>query len=160
MAGLSPFAVLIPLQLLATPLPGQDLPAKPVVFVCEHGSVKSMIAAQWFNRMAAERGIRLQAVSRGVEPDAKIPEAVAANMRKDGFHLAGLVPVRLQETDLAQAHYVVAIGAKSALLDKMLEGFQRWDDIPPASVDYSAACDAMRARIKVLLDTLAPPATK
>ncbi len=143
--------------LLAAPIGAQDRSTKSIVFVCEHGSVKSIIAAQWFNRMAAERGAHLRGVSRGLEPDAQIPEAVAANLRKDGFDLTGVTPVRLQEADLTQVRYVVAIGVKSPLLDKIPASLQRWDDIPPASANYSAARDAMRAKIAALLDTLAPP---
>ena len=30
---------------------------RTVVFVCEHGNVKSLIAREWFNRLAAERGL-------------------------------------------------------------------------------------------------------
>lgn len=153
-------SVLIVLQLLVPSMLGQETSVKPIVFVCEHGSVKSMIAAQWFNRMAAERGVALRAVSRGVEPDARIPEAVAQKLSKDGFDLTELVPVRLQQSDLTNARHVVSIGAKSALFDKMSKGLERWDDIPPASSNYAASRDALRARIAALLDTLARPSAK
>jgi len=128
----------------------------PVVFVCEHGSVKSMIAAQWFNRLSAERGLRLRAVSRGVEPDQTIPAGVAENLRKDGFELRGLLPARLQKHDLSRAAHVVVIGARSPLLDGLAAAPERWDDIPPASTNYEASRDAIRQRIGALLDKLAP----
>ena len=35
-----------------------------VVFVCEHGTVKSVMAALWFNRLATERKLPFRAVSR------------------------------------------------------------------------------------------------
>ena len=50
-------------------------PAK-VVFVCEHGSVKSLVAMEHFNRRARERGLPYQAVARGLAPDRAVPEAV------------------------------------------------------------------------------------
>jgi protein-tyrosine-phosphatase len=129
--------------------------ASPVVFVCEHGSVKSMIAAQWFNRLSAERGLPLRAVSRGVEPDQNIPAGVAENLRKDGFELGGVLPARLQKQDLASATHVVVIGARSPLLDGLPAAPERWDDIPPASTSYEASRDAMRERLGALLDKLA-----
>ena len=46
-----------------------------VVFVCEHGSVKSLVAQEWFNRRAKERGLAVRAVSRGITPDASVPPA-------------------------------------------------------------------------------------
>lgn len=41
-----------------------------VVFVCEHGSAKSVIAAAEFKRMAKEKGLDLNILARGTNPDA------------------------------------------------------------------------------------------
>ena len=54
-------------QGVATP----DKPAR-VVFVCEHGSVKSLIAMDYFNRSARERGLAYRAVARGTAPEATV----------------------------------------------------------------------------------------
>src|SRR5207247_1515616 len=43
-----------------------------VVFVCEHGAAKSVIATTYFNKIAAERGLRARAVYRGVNPQAEL----------------------------------------------------------------------------------------
>lgn len=116
---------------------------------------RAWIAAQWFNRLAAERGLQFRSVSRGVEPDLTIPAEVAENLQKDGFDLRGARPVRLEKQDLARAAYVVVIGAKSPLLDARSQKPERWDDIPPASTNYEASRDAMHERIRALLDKLA-----
>jgi len=59
--------------LLSTFAAGQD-PGKDsahakqgsvVVFVCEHGSAKNVIAAAYFNKLAKEQNLKMQAVSRG-----------------------------------------------------------------------------------------------
>src|SRR5581483_8682919 len=39
-----------------------------VVFVCEHGAAKSVIATMYFNKIAAERGLQARATYRGVNP--------------------------------------------------------------------------------------------
>src|SRR5258708_39677297 len=39
-----------------------------VLFVCEHGNVKSLIAASYFNQLARERRLALLAVARGSGP--------------------------------------------------------------------------------------------
>jgi protein-tyrosine-phosphatase len=129
--------------------------AKPVVFVCERGSVKSMIAAQWFNRRAAERGLRVQGVSRGVDPEARIPDWAAAKLQGDGFDLTGVVPVRLIEADVARASRVVAMSTKSPLFEGLAGGPERWDDIPPVSEDYAAARDVIRRHVDALVEELA-----
>jgi ketosteroid isomerase-like protein len=126
-----------------------------VVFVCEHGSVKSVMAAHWFNRLAAERRAPFRAISRGVAPDDTIPPAVADNLTRDGFEVAGFTPQRLEKADLAGAVQVVAIGIDSPLFAEANEiPISRWSDIPPASTEYAASRDAMRARMGALLDSL------
>ena len=51
--------------------------AKPetVVFVCEHGSAKSVIAAAHFNHLAAEKGLPYRAIARGCAPQKVRPAA-------------------------------------------------------------------------------------
>jgi arsenate reductase (thioredoxin) len=154
MSKLVGLVMLIASHVAAPPSNAEECSAPPVVFVCERGSAKSMIAALWFNRLASERGLRLQGVSRGVNPEAKIPDGVARNLLSDGFDLTGLVPTRLQSGDLTQAVRVVAIGAKSPLFDALARAPERWDDIPPTSVDYGASRDALRHRLSTLVDSL------
>jgi hypothetical protein len=43
----------------------QPAPIERVVFVCEHGSVKSLIASTYFNQRAKARGLAFAAVARG-----------------------------------------------------------------------------------------------
>ena len=131
-----------------------------VVFVCEHGSAKSLIAAQWFNRLARERNLRVRAVSRGVTPDPALPPWVEPALRGDGFEVGGFTPQRLAKEDLAGARYVVAIGADSPLLAQPgAARVERWNDIPPASEPYAASRDRMRERIQELLAKLASPSS-
>src|SRR6188472_1864204 len=86
---------------------------REVVFVCEHGTVKSVIAAELFNRLAAERKVALHAVSRGVTPDAAIPPGVARNLAADGFDVSRFQPKPLREADVTSAARVIAIGVES-----------------------------------------------
>ena len=44
-----------------------------VVFVCEQGSVKSLMASLYFNARAQERDLRYRSIARGVTPDAAVP---------------------------------------------------------------------------------------
>jgi ketosteroid isomerase-like protein len=123
-----------------------------VVFVCEHGTVKSVMAAQWFNRLATERKLPFRAISRGVSPDDAIPPTVARNLAEDGFDVARFTPKRLERADVVNAVLVIAIGIDSPLLAEAK--VFRWSDIPPASTDYTASRDAMRERMGPLLDSL------
>ena len=55
----------------------QDNPI--IVFVCEHGAAKSVIAAAYFNKLAQEANSEVRAVARGTHPDSELsPKAVVA----------------------------------------------------------------------------------
>lgn len=54
-------------QSRATPTP------KPVLFVCEHGTVRSLLAKVLFEEYAASVGLNMTAVSRGTQADSVVP---------------------------------------------------------------------------------------
>ena len=133
----------------------KDRSTGTVVFVCEHGSGKSLIAREWFNRLAGQRGLALRAASRGLTPDGSVPPAIAEALRGDGFDVAGFEARALTAPDLAGAARIVAIGIDTSSLGARADSpIDRWDDVPPASVSYAASRDALRARIEALVASL------
>jgi arsenate reductase len=143
--------------LVAAVMGGETRPREQtVVFVCEHGSAKSLIAAEWFNRMAREKKVAVRAVSRGVSPDATVPAWVVQELARDGFSVEGFTPRALARDDVTGAARIVTIGAKSPLFTGA-RALERWDDIPPASTSYAASRDRLRERIQALLAALAAP---
>jgi arsenate reductase (thioredoxin) len=135
--------------------PGSAVGEATVVFVCEHGSAKSLMAQEWFNRLARERGLAWRAVSRGVEPDATVPPAIAGALREDGFDVGGFTPRAPQPAELAAAGRVVAIGlGPERLRAPAGAAVESWEGIPPASTGYAASRDALKARIEGLLKAL------
>lgn len=126
-----------------------------IVFVCEHGSVKSLIAVSLFDRTAKQRGLPFRAVARGVNPEEHVPPVIVAAMRDDGFEVGNFRPQALQTQDVAGAARVVAIGVDlTSHADEAHIPIQSWDDVPPASVDYAAARAALQRHIDALLDEL------
>jgi len=65
--------------------PRQPAPKDRVVFVCEPGAAKSVIAAAWFERIAAERGVPFHAIARGATPQPSRSVASVAGLRGDGL---------------------------------------------------------------------------
>lgn len=126
----------------------------PVVFVCEHGSAKSLIAREWFDRLARERGLSVRAVSLGVVPDAAVPAPIVEALQKDGFDVRAFVPSRADGEALEGASRVVAIGLKPGALPVPEEVLEAWDGIPPTAPRYEATRDALKKRIEALLDRL------
>jgi protein-tyrosine-phosphatase len=141
----------------AAPAQAGGKEAKPdsVVFVCEHGSVKSLIAMQLFNQAAKERGLAVRAVSRGLTPDAAVPKAIAAHLAEDGLAPSGFTPRAFSRADLEGASRVIAIGVDPGGVTRGSKvPLESWEDIPPASESYAASRDALKKRIEPLLESL------
>lgn len=149
--------LLVVAVLAALAVAGAPAPAPThVVFVCEHGSVKSLIAMAWFDRLAAERGLKLRARSRGTTPDASVPPAIVEKLRGDGFDVSAFEPRALSKADLEGAARVVAIGVDVApVTGGATVAVDRWDAIPPATEGYDQARDALKAEVEALLRKLA-----
>jgi arsenate reductase (thioredoxin) len=123
-----------------------------VVFVCEHGNVKSLIASRWFDRLSEQSGLALRSVSRGLSPEGAVPAPIALRLGRDGFDVAGFEATALAPADVEHAGRVVFIGVPPPeWMGRSRVPVERWDGIPPASEDYEAARDALRARIAALL---------
>lgn len=126
-----------------------------VLFVCEHGSAKSTVAAAHFNKLADERGLKLRAISRGTNPDEEVAPKAAQGLEADGLASSAARPQKLSAADVAGAVRIVTFCDLPEDLNKTVP-VERWDDIPPVSEDYGRSRDAMVERIKRLLDELKP----
>jgi len=132
-----------------------EQPLTEVVMVCEHGAVKSLIAAKLFDREARERGLPFRAISRGLDPYEAVPEKFATKLQNDGFDLSGFTPQKLSETDVTSSLRLVSIGSDlSQYAEHVSDEISNWSEIPPASVDYEASKAAILAEVNALLDEL------
>jgi arsenate reductase (thioredoxin) len=123
-----------------------------VLFVCLHGSAKSLIAAEYFNRLAAARGLPARATSAGTEPDDVIPPRVTQGLGADGIDVAVRPPRRLTQADLDVSAVVVTFGCDLGDLATRAPRIVRWDDVPAVSEDFKRARDVIVARITTLLE--------
>ena len=56
-----------------------------IVFVCEHGAAKSIIAAAYFNKLAEEKNSDVRAIARGTHPDPELSSIAITGLRDDGL---------------------------------------------------------------------------
>ena len=154
----APLALLV---LALGPQPGAQSPGTtsqsapvPVVFVCEHGSVKSLVATVYFNRWAEQRGLAYRAVARGLEPDASVPAAVREGLRTDGFSIYDFVPHSLVASDLVHASLVVSFDQDVTKLVGSTR-YVKWDGLPGVLAHYPRGRDAIVKHVHALLDELA-----
>jgi arsenate reductase (thioredoxin) len=137
--------------------PSRISTAEPqILFVCEHGNVKSLMAASYFNRLAIQRGLPYRAVSRGTAPDSTtVPPAIAASLKSEGFDVATFHPVAVSMNDVSASRRVILINtALPQSAQVPIAAIEQWTDVPPASVDYPAASAALRKHIESLIDDL------
>jgi arsenate reductase (thioredoxin) len=141
---------------LGPPAHGQpaDMPANPtLVFVCEHGAAKSVIAAAYFNKMAAERGLRARAIYRGVNPDAELSAAAVKGLRDDGMVPPAENPAAITAADVDRASVIFAIGCTlppGAVASGKADG---WNDVP-GDQGYGPMRDAIKKHVERLIDDL------
>jgi protein-tyrosine-phosphatase len=127
--------------------------APVVVFVCEHGAAKSVVAAAHFNRLAKERGLNLRAIARGTNPDKEIAPKAALGLRADGLASSDPTPRKISKSDLVNARRVITF----CRLPDDYPGEVRvesWDGVPSMDEDYVKARDWMVERLNRLLGEL------
>ena len=117
--------------------------AKPaqqtVVFVCKYGSVKSLVAAERFNRLAEQRGLSVRAIGRAANPGTlhtEVPDLVARQLTLEGYNVANYQPRVLTPEEAAAAIRVVHISLQgepdpaSSVAAAAHVAEERWDDVP------------------------------
>lgn len=127
-----------------------------VVFVCEHGAAKSVLAASHFNTVAAQRGLDAVATARGSAPDATIPDAVLNDLASSGTAPCVDVPTAVTDEDLRAADLVVTFDQPQLMARLQNSGSAvAWDALPPVSADLVKARAAIVSRVESLIDSLA-----
>ena len=119
-----------------------------VLFLCQHGGAKSVIAASYFNRLAAERNLPFVATAAAAEePYDGVPEPVADYLQRDGFDVRAFKPQQVAAGEIETAAKIVTIGCD-------ISGAERWDDVPNASDDLEGSAAAIRRHVEALADDL------
>jgi arsenate reductase (thioredoxin) len=131
--------------------------AQKVAFVCLHGSAKSLIAAEQFNRLAAAKGLPFRATTSGPEPDAEVPGNVVAGFKSHGIDVSGTKPTLIGANQLADADLIVSFVCDAGRRLAPGKPEVRWDDCPTVADDFDVAWGFITARVEELLARLATP---
>jgi protein-tyrosine-phosphatase len=134
----------------------QSVPPAPppmIIFVCEHGAAKSLIAAAYFNKIAVERGLAARADFRGVDPQDDLSVRAVAGLKADGLIVPGGKPTAIAGGDVAAATHVFAIGCTLPAMATRSGKAQSWDDVPDDQ-GYGPMRDAIVRHVRALVDGL------
>ncbi len=129
--------------------------APTILFVCEHGAAKSVIAAAYFDKLAKERGLKYRAVFRGTNPDPALAAAAVKGLNEDGIDTRGWKPELVSKRDMNAASGIVTLGCVLPEKDDDAGKVVEWNDIPSVSQNYQAARDDIVKRVQSLVDDLA-----
>ena len=130
-----------------------SLKDKAVVFVCEHGAAKSVIATAYFNKLAAERGLPFRATFRGTTPQDNLSVRAVEGLKADGVEIPSGKPAAITDKDVVDATHIFAIGC--TLPDKARQSGKAadWSDVPDDQ-GYVPMRDAIVRHVRQLLDAL------
>jgi len=124
-----------------------------VIFVCEHGAAKSIIAATYLNKIAKEKGLKLQVFARGTDPDIGLSLYAVTGLIEDGLTPIQLTPQKLLPEELETAQAVISFNALPDIYpNKSI--VQYWENVPPVSENYAQARDVILIRINHLVNDL------
>jgi protein-tyrosine-phosphatase len=124
-----------------------------VIFVCEHGAAKSILAAAHFNRLAQQSGLDLHAVARGTNPDQEISPQTIKGLSADGLTPTESHPQKLTQAEIRSAHQIISFCELPAQVDGQVT-VERWERIPPVSESYEKARDTILEHLKQLMGHL------
>src|SRR5436305_1463783 len=101
-----------------------------IVFVCEHGAAKSVIATAYFNMLASERGLPYRATFRGTAPQDELSVRAVEGLKADGVATPSGKPTAMSDADVSDATHIFAIGC--TLPERALRSGKaaHWSDVP------------------------------
>lgn len=123
-----------------------------VLFVCLHGAAKSVIGAAHCRRLAASRGLAVDAVAAGTEPDPELAPIAVQGLASEGLRAAPSRPRPVTLYDLESATRIVSFGCE--ITAPKGQRVDQWA-VPAVSDGYAAARDRIVANVERLVSELA-----
>jgi protein-tyrosine-phosphatase len=143
--------LLFAMTIATAQVPSTD--AAAIVFVCEHGAAKSVIATAYFNKLAAERGLPFRATFRGTAPQEDLSVRTIAGLRQDGLTIPDGKPSAITDRDVAAATHIFAIGCTLPSKAQASGKATDWSDVPDDQ-GYGPMRDAIVRHVHALLGDL------
>jgi arsenate reductase len=125
-----------------------------IVFVCEHGVLRSAIAAKCFNELAREKNLNWEAVPRAVNTDEGASEKTKAWLIKENFYDSSFRPTRISKKDIKQSKGVYLFDALPADVKGKNKITGNWHDSQTFNGDYDQLKKTILFKVGLLIDSL------
>jgi arsenate reductase (thioredoxin) len=126
---------------------------KKIIFVCEHGAAKSVIAASYFNKLAKERNLDYVAECRGTFPDSVVSPGVKEGLTNDKVFDPTTKPRKLVIGDTVSVERIILFTPLPSDINTTIKT-ENWSNIQNVDADYEKRRDAIVKKINELLDSL------
>jgi protein-tyrosine-phosphatase len=127
-----------------------------VLFVCQYGTAKSAIARELLRLRIKERGLAIDAMSRGLTLADHVSPQLKARLKAEGIDPASEAPQVLLPADWERATVIVAFNPLPLAVPRAK--IRDWTDLPSINDDYANSRAMLDRRLDTLLDELAAPA--
>jgi arsenate reductase len=124
---------------------------KKVLFVCEHGAAKSVIASAYFNKLALEKGLHYTSGFRGIAMDTALSPAAAKGLQKDGFSTQQWRPARVTQEDINGTSVLITFDCTLPKEMIVAPVVYQWQALPAVSENYDSAREEIKKRVEELL---------
>jgi hypothetical protein len=137
-----------------------DSEPAPVVFVCRNGVAMSVWSALTFERLAAQRGLRVRAASRAAAATfTDVPFRMRLALALEGYRVGSYRPRVITAEDVDRARRVIVIDTElPASASTAGVPIEHWGGFPAMRDEYFASRAALRARVEELVERLASAA--
>lgn len=128
-----------------------------IVFVCQNGVAMSVWSALTFDRLAAEHGLPLRAISRAsMSTFTEVPLRMKLALALDGLRAGGYRPHVISADDVRRAERVILIDTElPPSASAPGAAIETWSGFPPMREQYFASRAALRTRVEALVARLA-----
>jgi hypothetical protein len=114
-----------------------------ILFVCEHGAARSVIAAKYFEKLSRESGLNIKVDFRGLSPDSAINKTTMERLTKEGFAFGSQVPAPLSQKDIQGAGFIIALDCEPRNLSGYSGELLKYRGIPSIDNNYEMASDSI-----------------
>src|SRR5688500_11729234 len=115
---------------------------KKIIFVCEHGAAKSVIATSYFNKMAKERNLDYTSECRGTDPDSIVSKSVKDGLTKDNVFDPDTKPRKLLISDTANVERIILFTTLPPDMKTNIKT-ENWSNIQNLDADYEKRRNAI-----------------
>jgi len=126
---------------------------KKIIFVCEHGAGKSVIAASYFNKLAKERKLGYVAECRGTNPDSDVSTSVKDGLKMDNVFDPNTKPRKLVVADTVNVERIILFTPLPSDINTAIK-IENWSQVENIDAVYLKRRNAIVEKINELLDAL------